>query len=161
MITFTYEPGKVAATIRRLEMAPAVSREVLRKAIATPEALYWLRNIGVEGLFREVYAAYQPKKYERTMNLLWGVVAEVEEDTPDRLSVVLRIRDEDQDLRCQGNGGEGLLYARFFLPDMVGGWLKRTVPETMPRDFLLAWVQSVQAGLPGRIRRAMDETAVR
>jgi hypothetical protein len=154
MLTVQYDHVSLNELGARLSVAAQGSLDVLRQAIASPEALKWLQEVGTRGLTKAVYEAYSPTEYKRTYALLNGVLAEVEEDTPDRLSVVLRLKDEDSALHAEQPGYEGLLYARFFLPGTVGGWLSRTVPQTLPRDFVQAWIDAIHAELPERIGRA-------
>ena len=126
----------------------------LESEITSPSALAQMQADAQQIVATVVYAAYSPSVYQRTFELISAVGAIKFVDKPPAAAVVIELTPG-----VTANDGQGdISYAQFMLPEMADrSWLRRTVPESIPRDFLLAWQQYFADQIPAKVSHALDE----
>lgn len=122
--------------------------EAIDRAVSSNEALDGMQQAARQIVDTVVYAVYDPKYYRRTFALLESIGAVKLESSQPSAGICLNVTPDT----AANNGAGDLNYAVFMLPEYADkSWLRRTVPETLPRDFLTAWHQFFADQIPSAV----------
>ncbi len=142
----------IKETQRWLEKVSGGIETSLKDVLVSAPALAGMEARAKQDVEIVVYAAYDPKEYRRTFELLNGVGAVSLSESPPAAGIVIELTPE-----TEAKGTRGVSYARFMLPEFAGqSWLQETAPDTIPRDFLTVWMATFGEFIPPILMARID-----
>ncbi|MBE7466759.1 MAG: hypothetical protein HS116_25090 [Planctomycetes bacterium] len=144
------------STKRWLQGANSKIRKSIQEEIVGAGALAVAELRAKNAVLSAVYAAYSPRDYDRTFELLDSVGAVAIQQEPPTAGIVISLGDDGRAIRPPGD----VHYARFFLPAEYGSAANSAnsfvsasaVPE---RDFLAVWIQVFGDLIPREVAEAL------
>lgn len=127
--------------------------DAIKEEISGTETLSSMQAEAQQIVATVVYAAYDPKEYDRTFELISAVGAVQLQDDPPAAGICIELTPG-----VIANHGKGdISYAQFMLPDKAGkSWLATTAPGSIPRDFLTVWQQYFADKIPAQLSAAIN-----
>lgn len=143
-------------TQRWLRTLPAKLKSAAVEATTSSDALGAMETRARADVLAVVYAAYSPKVYQRTFELLAAVGAVKLDVEPPELAaagIVINLTDG-----VKAKLEEDVSYARFFLPQEAGlSFLRNRPGVPYLRDFFSAWEDAFGELIPLRLAAAIDK----
>lgn len=124
----------------------------LKETITSAPALSGMEARAKQDVEIIVYAAYDPKEYQRTFELLNGVGAVSLSENPPAAGILIALTPGTEAV-----GTKGVSYASFMLPEFSNkSWLQETAPNSIPRDFLSVWLATFSEFIPPILMARID-----